>query len=265
MMKFKCMKLLAVAAAAASLSSLASAAGPRRTPVDSTGIQSGVTATLTFPTIPDWGPAVDAIGARGVPGAPGADGTLPAGYREVTITTGPHTGLQENIPQDYPTYAAGFGVGIPSPATVCGADTTVRHVIATWVSYVDGGCSGQGDNVQCNPSSTYYPSGPYTCEPVGTVTQLVKITGSATVSRHFVATEIDPIAAPYNAFGVATSAAAPFCTAKGYLGVTPGTVTGDYQQGHCNWNQNIVQWRNNAWFLNNWCYDTRMTGVTCFK
>ena len=58
MKKLKCnyTRLFAVAAAAATLSSLAIAAGPRRAPVDSSGIQAGVVATLR-----DWSGDINTI------------------------------------------------------------------------------------------------------------------------------------------------------------------------------------------------------------
>jgi hypothetical protein len=237
------------AAAVAVLSGSAMAGGPI---VDSTRVPTRSVTTLN---VPEGTPVrqeytlIDQFFNLG--------GALPPGYTQYTLQAGPHAGASKTYPDK--TYASvTYLAPLPSasPSQVCGSDTSPRvlYFAGTYTT----SSSEQGSTTVFNNDDGYI-----TCEPTGSVTQLVNEETQATQSITLTSSDINTYAKP-GTIGVNTSGATPICQAKGYTNFTYGSITGWDRGSGCS-GDTITQYSNGSWVTDSACYNFVMTGVQCYK
>lgn len=236
------MKLLNSAALAAILA-LALPAHAAPPLVDSTGVKKTVVATMVPITVNEIKNIVgDTINNNG--------GSLPPGYREVVVPTGPHPlngggGSYNSLP-----YYTGLGYQIV-PGSGCRGDLSPRIV------EIPNPPSNCGDN-GCDPQTYSYA----VCEPLGTRVTLEKITLGEV--RNYSEADVNRYAR-LPSFSVNTGTATAICQAEGYKGFTDGTVVGAYFNGGCR-QATITQYRPSVGFVNDdLCYNTVLKSMQCYR
>lgn len=236
------MKLLNSAALAATLAlALPALAAPPI--IDSTGVKKTVVATMVPMTANEVkNIAGDTINNNG------NGGSLPPGYREVIVPTGPHAlngsgGSYNSLP-----YYTALGYPIVK-GSGCGGDLSPR-VVETFSQ----NCTEQG----CDQPTHSYA----VCEPIGSRFTLEKVTLGEV--RNFSEADVNRYAR-LPSYSVNTGTATAICQAEGYKGFTDGTVVGAYFNGSCR-QATITQYRPGVGFVvDDLCYNTVLKSMQCYR
>jgi len=190
--------------------------------------------------------------------------SVPAGYHEVAIATGPRfmtiaydprqLGLDYYKSIGYPSYYVNMygvrNIGRTNPFVTgniieaCSGDTNTRRTIRIG-----------------------YPSIPDSdrvilCEPVGTRTILIK--DAKNEIKNVTLAEINTFAIP-GTIGVVTRAASKICKAIGYTDMSPIAPTYWYRGSGCDRNDTITYDNEPGWVAASACYNQVLTGMQCFR
>ena len=230
---------------------------------DSTCVGPNAIRTMVFPTqtVVNKDTVCAAIGSicdGTVTNDPNPTG-VPAGYQQITVAAGPHfvdatsqptIGYYQSL--DYPTTTVAGG---PTDInTACAGNLTPRIIGYSGTVIYATDDSGA--------ATTSPPAHPYAvCEPLGSHTTLVKTVSNETLTLTTAAINAYAIS---GSIGVNTAAQTAICVAKGYVGVTPGSVTSWSRGSGCS-GDTVTQWSGTGWVLNSACYNMILTGEQCYK
>lgn len=219
---------------------------------DSTGIHTGVVATLVIPAA--GGGARDRATLPPVNGDTG----VPPGYREIVVPMGNRYLGEAQAGEAVAAYY--FALGYPAVISMMQGATNGAAVCA--------GYSGSGEVLvypgfvdpaaEAGQSNTTPPD--YTvCEPQGTRSTLQKIVGAQQLTLTDAQLASNVIAP---AVGVSTQAATAVCQVRGYTNYVVGTVTAT-QAYDCGYR--ITRWNGTAFYNDDACYNPLMHGLTCWR